>query len=621
MDLKEKEQSLKLADYYFRDNNYQFAQHLLDKVIKLDPNNSKANELLAYIFGNLGQVDISFELLNVACSQNDCSTEALYYLGSAQLKRCLFDQAIETFKKSIFKGGEFFEALHDLATAQAQIGDLTSALNNYQKCLKFGVSSHELFFNIARIFDDLKRSDEAIFYYDKALSLKSEYAEAWSNKGVTLHELKRFDEAIAHFDKALSLKPDYHEAWSNKGLTLHGLKRYDEAISHYDKALSLKLDYHEAWSNQGLTLHELKRYDEAIANYGKALSIKPDYHEAWSNKGLTLQELKRYDEAITNYDKALSLKPDYAEAWSNKGMLNLFLKKYQAGWENYDWRLKTKDFQSKMAIEGLVLWNGSNCKHLLIYSDQGVGDIIFYASILGIAKNKVENITISIDIRLIPILSRSFPEIVFIDKNELLDTCLYDAQISFGSLPVVLNMRPEMVGRSVPYLIHNNVLTRSINKQLKCGVAWKSNNQKIGKDKSILLSDLNDILQVDGYEFINLQYGDTQEEIKNLEDNYGTKLTTINGIDIFNNIDGVLSIIQTCDVIVTTSNLTAHLAGALGKITFLLVPYSAGRIWYWHEERISSWYPSISLYSQDQNFKWNGAIKNIASRLENEIFK
>jgi hypothetical protein len=228
---------------------------------------------------------------------------------------------------------------------------------------------------------------------------------------------------------------------------------------------------------------------------------------------------------------------------------------------------------------------------------------------------------------LLPILSRSFPEILFIDNNAPLDASLYDAQLPFGSLPVIMNMNPDMAGRRVPYLVDNDALTKSLKnklcpkKQLKCGIAWKSNNQKLGKDKSALLSDLNDIFLVDGYEFINLQYGNTQGEIRDLEKNYGAELITIDGIDLFKNIDGLLSIIQTCDLIVTTSNITAHLAGALGKTTFLLVPYSAGRIWYWHEEVISSWYPSISLYSQGYNFEWSGAIKDIASKLKNETFK
>jgi predicted O-linked N-acetylglucosamine transferase (SPINDLY family) len=276
MNLQEKDQSLKLAEHYFRINQHSFAKHILEKIIEVDSVNSKANELLGFIYENLGQLEVSFEYLNTACSQKDCSMEALYYLGSMQLRKGLFNEASESFKKSILKGGEFFEALHDLATAQAHTGDLTSALINYKKCLAFGSPSYELFFNIARINDELKRHDEAIAHYDKSLSIKPDYAEAWSNKGATLNELKRYEEAIDHYDKALSLKPDYAEAWSNKGNTLIELKRYDEGIAHFDKALCLKPDYAEGWVNKGAALKKLKRYDEAIAHYDKALCLKPD---------------------------------------------------------------------------------------------------------------------------------------------------------------------------------------------------------------------------------------------------------------------------------------------------------------------------------------------------------
>jgi len=310
MNLHEKIQSLKLAEHYFRINQYSYAKHILEKIIEIDPDNSKANELLSYIYENLGQLDISFDYLNIACSQKDCSVEALYYLGSMLLNRGFFNEASEKFKKSILKGGEFFEALHDLATAQAHTGDLTSALINYKKCLAIGNPSYELFFNIARIYDEKKLFEEAITYYDDALKLKPDYAEGWSNKGVALYELKCHDEAIFHYDKALSLRPDYAECWSNKGITLNALKRFDEAIAQFDKALSLKPDYAEGWSNKGIALNALKRFDEAISHYDQALTLKPDYHEAWANKGQALQELKRYEEAIAHYDQALSLKDD-----------------------------------------------------------------------------------------------------------------------------------------------------------------------------------------------------------------------------------------------------------------------------------------------------------------------
>jgi Tfp pilus assembly protein PilF len=468
---------------------------------------------------------------------------------------------------------------------------------------------------------------ESSNYSLRAVKIKPNDLEVNINYAKALQEIGRHSDSIKYYQKAIFLSPVNHNIWLGCGKSLQSLGRYDDAITHYDKALSLQPEYAEAWLNKGWALHELKRYDEAITHYDKAINLKSDFSEAHYNKGVSLNELKRYDEAITHYDKAISLKPDFVEAWVNKTQIHLFIKKYQLGWENYGWRLKAKDFELKMAIDGLALWSGQNCKHLLIFSEQGIGDVIFYASMLGIVKSKVENVTIYVDIRLIPMLSRSFPGIVFIDNSASLDASLYDAQIPFGSLPAIMNMNPGMAGRRVPYLVDDEVITTNLKnnfyfkKQFKCGVAWQSSNKKLGKDKSILLSEFNDIFQNDSYEFINLQYGNTKKEIHDLEKSYGAKLTTIDGVDLFQNIDGLLSIIKICDVIVTTSNVTAHLAGALGKTTFLLVPYSAGRIWYWHEEVVSTWYPSITLCPQDQNFQWDCAIQDIASRLKNGTFK
>ncbi|NDE96100.1 MAG: hypothetical protein EB045_03140 [Actinobacteria bacterium] len=121
MDEKEKQQLLLLADHYFQSKNYPFAEHILEKVIQSEPNNSKANELLAYIFGNRGDEKQSFSLLQLACHQSDCSPEALYYFGLAKLKRQLYREAIDPLKKSITKAGEYFEALHDLGYLPLEI--------------------------------------------------------------------------------------------------------------------------------------------------------------------------------------------------------------------------------------------------------------------------------------------------------------------------------------------------------------------------------------------------------------------------------------------------------------------------------------------------------------------
>lgn len=237
-----KSQLLNLAEQYFRNGNYTVAEEILSRIINDSPNNSEANELLGYIYGNQGRIDDAYTVLKLACQQDNCSAEALFYLGLSQLKKGLYDQSVESFNKSILKAGIFFDALYNLATAYAHLGKTKESLFNYQECLKLNRNSNELYFNIARCLDDLKRYEEALFFYNQSIRLKPNYAEAYSNKGVILHELKRYDEAIACYNQSIELKPDYPEALSNKAASLYELKRYDEAITCYSESIRLKPD-------------------------------------------------------------------------------------------------------------------------------------------------------------------------------------------------------------------------------------------------------------------------------------------------------------------------------------------------------------------------------------------
>jgi ADP-heptose:LPS heptosyltransferase len=263
--------------------------------------------------------------------------------------------------------------------------------------------------------------------------------------------------------------------------------------------------------------------------------------------------------------------------------------------------------------------------HLAI-SEQGIGDEIFYLSNLDSLMSKVQKITVRVDKRLAPIFARSFPSVTFITKASLLDTNLYDAQVALGSLPKILNVEPSKdLLRRNPYLIDNSNLSKEIKNSIlfknkfTCGVSWKSSNDSIGINKSINLSKLMNILNISDCEFINLQYGDVLQDIKNTEEVTGTKVNTVDNINLFNDIDGLLSIIKSCDIVVTTSNVTAHLSGAMGKKTYLLLPYSKGRIWYWHDEDVSSWYPTVKQYFQSSDFTWDAAINKLALDLKKEI--
>ncbi len=283
-------------------------------------------------------------------------------------------------------------------------------------------------------------------------------------------------------------------------------------------------------------------------------------------------------------------------------------------------------FKYPLELEKSPLWDGQKfCKNLLVIGEQGLGDEIFYLSVLKQLQERVQSVTVVMDSRLISIFSRSFPSIIFLERNSAIDSNKYDAQILLGNLFAILNVDPvENFWKRGPYLLDNSSLTKKLRDSLifknkfTCGIAWKSANPTLGRHKSITMADIQSQLKVKDIHFINLQYGDISEDvglIKKVED---VSFNQVPDIDLFNDLDGLLSIINACDVVVTTSNVTAHLSGAIGKKTFLLLPYSKGRIWYWHDEEISTWYPTIKQYFQDSDFNWDSALSEIDLELKKE---
>ncbi len=153
-----------------------------------------------------------------------------------------------------------------------------------------------------------------------------------------------------------------------------------------------------------------------------------------------------------------------------------------------------------------------------------------------------------------------------------------------------------------------------------CGLSWQSKNQTIGKYKNLDLINLKEILEVPGITFVNLQYNPPIEELELFQSTYKVRIKNFNEVDLFNDIDSLCSLIDACDFIITISNINAHVAGALGKKTFLLAPFSKGRHWYWHDNLTKSlWYPSVEIFSQTETRDWSVPINQIKEKIVEEI--
>jgi len=144
-----------------------------------------------------------------------------------------------------------------------------------------------------------------------------------------------------------------------------------------------------------------------------------------------------------------------------------------------------------------------------------------------------------------------------------------------------------------------------------------SQNTEIGKEKSLSLTELLPILSIPNITFINLQYGETKKEINSILNQSGIEIYTIDEIDNFNDLDGFASLVDACDYIVTTGNVTAHIAGALNKKTYLILPFAHGKIWYWGDSSGHSlWYPSIEIIRSPGFDSWDVPINNLSKKLK-----
>ncbi len=271
------------------------------------------------------------------------------------------------------------------------------------------------------------------------------------------------------------------------------------------------------------------------------------------------------------------------------------------------------------------LWNpkiGNNC-HLTIWPEQGMGDFILYSRFLSNLAFPSENIVVIIYDKLKPIYERTFPDINFVTQ---LNTDSIDYHAPIGDLAkFYVNSFQDVKARSDVYLSVDKLRSEQIKQSLPkgkkiCGISWISKNDNIGKNKSMTLEDMKDLLLLPNTIFIDLQYTDTSEERADFKKKYGVDIIKLDEIDNFNDIDGLASLIDACDRVVSVSNTTAHIAGAIGKETYLMLPKGKGKLWYWSKEKQQSiWYKSIQIIEQNEIGSWENVVQKIKDELKGVI--
>ncbi len=374
---------------------------------------------------------------------------------------------------------------------------------------------------------------------------------------------------------------------------------------------------------KGVNLANEDRFDDAVKEFDQVIDLHQPMVQALIQRGRSHWEMKRWDLAEADFNAAYAMDPDNKDVPWTLALMNLQKRDFPSGWKTFDMRWQSKKFDSPRLKTSKPEWEpGKNYRDLLVWSEQGVGDQILYCSLLRTLKRRVDELTVLIDARLIPLFKRSFRDIHFVPQNARVWDI--DSQIPMGNLAKALVPTMDDIARSRAdhYLIPDYRRASAIRAgfMLKpgerlVGISWASGAFRIGNHKSVELEALLPLFQIPNTRFVSLQYGDHYEEVYKLEQDHGIQIEHLLDVDNTQDLDGLASLITACDAVVTVSNVTAHLAGAVAARTFLL---DSNKLWYWNscEGNQSLWYPSVTTYPKDNAIApWTPQIETIKDEL------
>jgi len=469
---------------------------------------------------------------------------------------------------------------------------------------------------------NLKKTKDSLALLKKSVSINSKQPLIFFNISLGYIELDNCAEALKYIDMAIELDPGNSNFYFTKAKAFSGCSNYEKAEDYYLKALNIDDKFYDAYLNLGYVYNLKKDYESGIKVLEKLIILNSEFPGAHYNLAIIYDNQKNYDKAIFHYKKTIDLDQENYKAHYNLSILLLYKGFFEEGWCAFEYRWH--ETQKPKLFESIPECNNLNDKkNLLIWGEQGVGDQILYSSMLT-DLNLKQNVTVALDKRLVSIYQNSFPKINFMGMDNLDNVDNFDSHLPIGSLGKFLRKtRKSFENQSKKFLYSDekrkNKLKKFLTpkKKLLFGLAWKSKNENIGHFKSINLDEYIPLLKLPNIDFVNLQYGDTQDEIIQIEKKYKIKIHNIDELDKFYDLDGLFCLVDLCDYVITSSNVTAHIAGALGKKTFLIIPNIHGAAWYWHDDNFVGWYPSVRIFRQSAQGCWNLPIQNICEEIKN----
>ncbi len=428
---------------------------------------------------------------------------------------------------------------------------------------------------------------------------------------------RRFEEALAIYDAGLRLAPDAAELRNGRGVALLELRRPTEARDEFLRALKADPDCLDALGNLGNALFKLNRPEEALAAYDRALKIVPDNAQLHTNRAIALRRLDRPQEAMMSAARAITVQPDFAPARFVEAGVRLYLGDFAGGWRGYEWR-RGGAFTPQRRKLAAPLWLGEHSlagKTILLHAEQGFGDTIQFIRYAPLVAARGARVLVEVQPPLVPLVSDMPGIATVLGRGARLPP--FDLHCPLPSLPLAFGTALETIPASVPYLAPPQDRVGAWRARLpRCrpliGLVWageRAHDNDI--NRSMRLEALAPLLDLADVQFVSLQHDVRESDAPLLAQR--TDVLSIG--QQFTDFADTAAAIATLDLVIAVDTAVAHLAGAMGKPLFLLLPFAADFRWL-RERRGSPWYPTARLFRQPHFADWASVVEVVCDEVK-----
>ncbi|WFU82238.1 tetratricopeptide repeat protein [Bradyrhizobium sp. CIAT3101] len=543
-------------------------------------------------------------------------TDAQHLMGLLFLQARQYNEALAWIVRAIQRAPKP-EYLASFATVLQQYGRCDEALNVIDQAIQLRPDDAELWRQRGDIFIQLARLDQALPSFQQTLKLDPYHPDALYKSGALLHKLERNEEAVAALDLSDSLCPNHAPTLRTRAWVLYCLKRFEDSAADGRRAHELDPDNAEICNNLGLSLRRLGRNDEALAWFDKAISIKPRFVDGFDNKLVALFQLHRFDEVFALSDRMNSLGlSSTVTAW-NVSLAHLLTGNLEAGWRGHQARLKLSSARHPQFQR--PMWLGEDDiagKTILVAADEGLGDTIHFVRYVPMLAERGARVILVVQDPLHRLMSTLSGASLCIPRSAMGTLPAFDLHCPISSLPLAFKTRIDTIP-SGPYLPappdslvqawENRLGPRT---RLRVGLVWSGDPHHVNDEtRSIPLRTLTGILDVDA-SFVSLQKAPRPHDAAVLRERSDIVDLTADLTDFTD----TAALISCLDLVITVDTSVAHLAGALGRPTWILLPWTPDYRWLL-DRADSPWYPSVRLFRQTETRDYESVLDRVREEL------